>query len=82
MLVELTLPESGKSRGKRGAGVHLECTARVERAFQATENVLQEEVILFHRAYRQNQSDSGHRALGGVNHYDILLAHVRFTIRK
>ena len=55
---ELTLPKSGKSGGKRGARVHLECAARIERALQAIENVLQEEVIFFHQAYRQNRNDS------------------------
>jgi hypothetical protein len=45
---------------------------------QAIENVLQKEVILFHRAYRQNRNHSVPRDLGGGIHYNILLTHVRF----
>jgi hypothetical protein len=68
---ELTLPQSSKRGGKRGAGGHCECMAWDKRALQAIENVLQKEVILFHRAYRQNGNDSVRRDLGGVLHYDI-----------
>ena len=39
---------------------------------QEIENVLQKEVILFHRANRQNRNNSVLRDLGGVIHYNIL----------
>jgi hypothetical protein len=68
----LTLPQSEKCGGKRGAEVHGECAAWVHRALQAIENVLQEEVILLHRTYRQNRNNSVPRDLGEVIHYNIL----------
>jgi hypothetical protein len=40
---EMTLPQRSKPGGERGAGVHSECTARVERVLQLIENVLKEE---------------------------------------